>query len=122
HGVDRFVSMGSAGLVEVRDTNGWWPGGGEISAQDFGDVQVYATEADPDSTADIGRFVSGRADPLDSGFTEFSSDAGDGRPGTTGHGHASSGDDVGYLGPGSNSLYNIGQILTGQYESVNDGR
>ncbi|KAB1649304.1 alpha/beta hydrolase [Pseudoclavibacter endophyticus] len=122
HGVDRFVSMGSAGFVEARDTNGWWPGGKEISRSDFGSTEVYVTEASPDHTADIGRFVSGRLDPRDHGFTEFSADAADGRPGTTGHGHGSSGSDVGYLGPGSNSLYNIGQILTGQYGAVDPGR
>lgn len=113
HGVDNFISMGSAGFIEARDTNGWWPGGGEITPGDFGSTDVSVTEASPDHVADIGRVVSGRIDPREAGFTEFSSDADGGRPGTTGHGYATRDDQVGYLGPGSNSLYNIGQILNG---------
>lgn len=121
HGVDRFIAMGSAGFTEARDTNGFWPGGKEISPDDFGSTDVFITEASADSTADLGRVISGRLDPRDHGFTEFSSDASDGRPATTGHGHASTGDDIGYLGPGSNSLYNIGQILTGNADPGVDG-
>lgn len=115
HGVDRFVAVGPAGFVHARDTNGWWPGGREITPADFGSTQVWTTEAGADRIADLGRIASGRLDPADHGFATFSSDAdtASGRPGTTGHDLGNVGVGVGYLGPGSNSLYGIGRILNG---------
>lgn len=114
HGVDRFIAMGPAGFVHTSDANGAWPGGRRIAPADFGSTQVWTTEARADHTADIGRIISGRLDPAGHGFTTFSAEADtSGHLATTGHGIGSGGDRVGYLGPGSTSLYHIGRILNG---------
>ncbi|MCJ1712960.1 alpha/beta hydrolase [Curtobacterium sp. VKM Ac-2922] len=104
HRVDSFVSYGSVGF----------PRGTEI-----GDVHadnVYATAAKDDPLAPVGQWVgvATRADPLGfDGVQEFSSEAGDGTYGVTGHDmwHDSDSDDVGYLSQDSTTLHTLAQIV-----------
>ncbi|PPH24698.1 hypothetical protein C5D47_01575 [Rathayibacter toxicus] len=104
HRISNFISYGSAGF-ESHET----PATLHVD-------HVFATEANADFIADIGRLASGRSrtDPRAiSGVTTFSSEAGDGTKAVTGHDMSpdESGGDVGYLSPDSTSLQHIARIL-----------
>lgn len=110
--VNNVILVASAGIE---------PG---ISASDLHVEQgVYATQGVRDNLADVGRDFSGRTDPRDTGFgaTTFSSDGitlsnGTVLAGVTGHnavGGTEAGDQGHYLGRGTESLWNIQQIIEG---------
>lgn len=117
--VDAFVAIGSAGL-QVNTT-----------ANDLGVSEIYATEADSDSWAGIGRTVhfrwrhedgghwlyESRVDPgeLDGARTFTSEESSSGR-GVTSHSlHDSEKDDmVGYLHPESSAVEGLRSIMRGE--------
>ncbi|MGV8851683.1 MAG: alpha/beta hydrolase [Rhodoglobus sp.] len=110
---DSFVMFGSAGL-ESSIT--------DASDLNVPDGQVYATESDDDSTADIGRGLpwDRRLDPYtDSGFgsSRFGSDGTDTYFGTDGHSlllsDNSDGKENGYMDEGTESLHNMALIGIG---------
>jgi hypothetical protein len=118
---DAFAMFGSAGLEDSI-----------TSASDLGVPagEVYATEADGDGIADIGRewFGNDRLDPsTDSGFgaTPFGSDGTGSYEGTDDHGmllsESSGGKENGYMDQRTESLHNMALIGLGEGGSVTGG-
>lgn len=118
---DAFVMFGSAGLEDSI-----------TSASDLSvpPGEVYATEADGDGVADMGRewFWSNRLDPsTDGGFgaTPFGSNGTGSYEGTDDHGlllsEASGGNENGYMDERTESLYNMGLIGLGEGARVTTG-
>lgn len=73
HAVDTFTMYGSAGIDAQAAEHAWDLKVAETSA---GRPAVYATDAGKDGTSDIGKNLSGRADPTETDFGAyvFSSD------------------------------------------------
>src|SRR5690606_16017396 len=118
---DAFAMFGSAGLEDSI-----------TSASDLGVPagEVYATEADGDGIADIGRewFGNDRLDPsTDSGFgaTRFGSDGTGSYEGTDDHGmlrsESSGGKENGYRDQRTESLHNMALIGLGEGGSITGG-
>ena len=108
HGVTAFIAVGSAGFPDD-----------ETVVQNLSDsraTQVYATISEDDATARIGRATApGHPVPPEHlpGVTVFDSDGGVSRtgeelPAATGHDALGPG---AYLEPGSESFYNVGEII-----------
>jgi hypothetical protein len=122
HHVDTVTFLGSAGIPD------------DISIDDLhvDPEKVFVTDAEQDHLADFGRFVSGRQDPERTGWgaTLFGSDGtvlADGTELDPAEMHNAVGgnkddDDRKYLGEGSESLYNVRKIITGQDELITEGR
>lgn len=104
HRIDALVSYGSAGVDP------------DIDLKDLNVDKVFATEADADGTADIGRLwgLGPRVDPrtLD-GAIIFSAEEGDGTKAVTGHDMSpdESNGDVGYLSPDATSFKSVVEIM-----------
>ncbi|SDQ76750.1 alpha/beta hydrolase [Microbacterium sp. cf332] len=130
-GVDQFIAVGSAGFPSDPQVLS--------NLQNAEGLQMYATLSENDAWARIGRDTSwggahGTVPETLPGVTEFGSDGGyaaDGQHLTPTGGHSAHGggngplpsaDGDGYLVEGSESLYNIGQIVvTGEPGTEMDG-
>src|SRR5699024_2288368 len=106
HGVDKFITVGSAGLPDDETV---------LKNLESG-PKIYSTMSPGDPVAPFGQIFTTdhNTSPMDlAGTTPFGSDGGFGSNGdelapTRGH---SSTDEDGYLTPGTESLYNIKQII-----------
>ena len=117
-GVSSFVMIGSAGL----------PSSLSITDLHVRTERVYVTQAREDALADSGRFWSGRINPADPGWGAqfFGSDGttlSDGTVLAAVKAHDAVGashkfDHDKYLGDGTESLYDIRKIITGQCHDV----
>ena len=117
-GVSSFVMIGSAGL----------PSSLSITDLHVREERVYVTQAREDALADSGRFWSGRTNPADPawGAQFFGSDGttlSDGTVLAAVKAHDAVGasdkfDHDKYLGDGTESLYDIRKIITGQCHDV----
>lgn len=117
-GVSSFVIIGSAGV----------PAGLKITDLNVQPDRVYVSQASEDALADSGRFWSGRANPADPdwGAQFFGSDGttlADGTILAAVKAHDAVGatyqsDHDKYLGDGTESLYDIRKIITGQCHDV----
>jgi hypothetical protein len=118
YGVSSFVMIGSAGV----------PSGLKITDLHVRKDRVYVSQARGDALADSGRFWSGRANPAEPtwGAQFFGSDGTTLADGTIlaavkAHdavGASDKSDHDKYLGDGTESLYDIRKIITGQCHDV----